>query len=111
MLNYYSLPLLQIKIYVFTTVNWRSRAGKWIAYNPTFRKEECMAPTADYHCQLHHNRARNHFDRVVHCMSLQLKAACLRKDIGYTVYPMAHTVKYEMNICGPVGTVSCSIYS
>ena len=32
--------LLQIKIYVFTTVNWRSCTRKWIAYAPVFRTED-----------------------------------------------------------------------
>ena len=57
--------LLQIKIYVFTTVNWRSCTRRWIAYAPVFRTEECMTPTAEYQIHMHHSRLRNHFDRVV----------------------------------------------
>ena len=57
--------LLQITIYVFTTVNRRSGERRWIAYNPVFRTIECMAPTADHHLHLHHNRDGNHFDRVI----------------------------------------------
>ena len=57
--------LLQIQIHVFATTNLRSRARRWIAYKPAFALKECMAQTADYHLHLYHNKAKNHFDRVV----------------------------------------------
>ena len=58
--------LLQITIYVFATVNQRAHESRWISYSPAFRTQECMAATTDSQLHLHHNRARDHFDRVVY---------------------------------------------
>ena len=58
--------LLQITINVFATLNGRAPQRRWISYRPAFKMQESMSPTRDYHLHLHHNQARDHFDRVVY---------------------------------------------